>query len=51
MSQIKSYTIDKVGWHTKTPGNTEPLEKTHTRFRAIIDFLQNNGLTTKKNLE
>lgn len=21
MSQHKSYTIDKVGWHTKTPGN------------------------------
>lgn len=47
MSQAKSYTIDKVGWHTKTPGNIEPLEKTHARFKAVIDFLQDNGLTTR----
>jgi hypothetical protein len=47
MSQARSYTIDKVGWHTKTPGNTEPREKTRMRFRSIIDFLQDNGLTTR----
>ena len=47
MSEVKSYTIDKVGWHTRTPGNTEPREKTHMRFRAVINFLQNNGLTTR----
>jgi hypothetical protein len=47
LSQVKSYTIDKVGWHTKTPGNTEPREKTHARFRAVIDFLQDNGMTTR----
>jgi hypothetical protein len=47
MSEAKSYTIDKVGWHTRTPGNTEPWEKTHRRFRAVINFLQDNGLTTR----
>src|SRR4051812_48461290 len=47
MSQVKSYTIDKVGWHTRTPGNTESVEKTYARFRAIIDFLQDNSLTTR----
>jgi hypothetical protein len=47
MSNVKSYTIDKVGWHTKTPGNTEPRVKTYARFRAVIDFLQDSGLTTR----
>ena len=47
MSQKKSYTIDKVGWHTNTPGNTEPREKTQARFRAVIDFLQDNKLTRR----
>lgn len=51
MSQVKSYTIDKVGWHTNTPGNTEPRDKTHARFRAVIDFLQDNGLTTRTILQ
>jgi hypothetical protein len=51
MSEVKSYTIDKVGWHTRTPGNTEPREKTHMRFRAVISFLQNNGLTTRTILD
>lgn len=46
MSQGESFTVDKVGWHTRTPGNTETREKTNARFRAVIDFLQENELTT-----
>lgn len=41
----KSYTIDKVGWHTQTPGNPESVERIHLRFRTILNFLQSNGLT------
>lgn len=47
MPDARSYTIDKVGWHTRTPGNTEPREKTHRRFRAIIRFLQAHQLTRR----
>jgi hypothetical protein len=40
-----SYTIDKVAWHTRRPGNPETIESIHNRFRIIIDFLQENQLT------
>jgi hypothetical protein len=51
MSQNKSFTVDQVGWQTKTPGNTEPRDITHARFRAVIDFLQDNGLTNRTILQ
>jgi hypothetical protein len=45
MGPKSDYTLDKVEWHTQTPGNTETKEQIHHRFRVIIDFLQENGLT------
>jgi hypothetical protein len=47
MNEKQTFTIDKVGWHTQTPGNTETTESIHNRFRAITAFLQENGLTVK----
>lgn len=47
----KDFVISKVGWHTKKIGSTETIEQIHLRFRSLIDFLQNNGLTTKVILE
>ncbi|MEQ1953037.1 hypothetical protein [Mesorhizobium sp. CN2-181] len=42
---MADFTIDRVGWHTKKQGNTEPREKTIRRFFVFADFLQRNGLT------
>jgi hypothetical protein len=39
-----TYTIDKVGWHTSTPGNSESKESIELRFRTITEFLNNNNL-------
>lgn len=47
MSDVQAFTIDKVGWHTQTPGNTESVDHIHRRFRAVAVFLQENGLTTR----
>ena len=48
MASSPESTIDKVGWHTGTPGNTESREAIHRRFRAIIKFLQDNRLTVRQ---
>lgn len=47
MAPQKKFTIDKVRWHTQAPGNTETVEEIGARFRAIILFLQEHGLTVK----
>jgi len=45
------FVIDKVSWHIDTLGNTESREQIYLRFRSIINFLQDNGLTTRIILE
>jgi hypothetical protein len=37
------FTIDKVSWHTMTPGNTEPRERTVLRFHVIHKYLRQNN--------
>lgn len=44
----KGHTIDQVEWHTSRPDSAETVEQVHERFRAVIDFLQQNGLTTRE---
>lgn len=44
---MRSFTIDKLEWHSKTPGNPEPRERMERRFRAILTFLQQEGLTKR----
>ncbi len=39
-----AYTIDKVAWHTNTPGNPEPRAHIVRRFHSIAKFLLDNGL-------
>ena len=41
------FTIDKVEWHTSTPGNPEPRELTIRRIFAVASFLQSHGLTNR----
>jgi hypothetical protein len=43
----ETFTIDKVSWHTSTPGNTETPEQTVARFFAVVSFLQSHGLTKR----
>ncbi len=43
----ESFTIDKVVWHTRIPGNPEPREHIVKRFYAIARFLQEHGLTKR----
>jgi hypothetical protein len=46
MADNQPFTIDKVEWHTQTRGNTETVDSIHRRFKVIISFLRENGLTT-----
>jgi hypothetical protein len=46
-SSRESFTIDQIGWHTSVPGNPESREEVEARFRAIAEWLQVRGLTTK----
>jgi hypothetical protein len=39
-----SYTIDRVSWHTQTPGNPETKNHIDRRFRALFDFLRRHAL-------
>lgn len=48
MASERSFTIDKVGWHTQRPGNTETRPAIHRRFRILAAFLQENGLTVRR---
>lgn len=48
MRPKREFTIDKVAWHTQTPGNTEPPEKTRRRLRLMAEFLQQNRLTARQ---
>jgi hypothetical protein len=51
MGSQTSFTIDKVAWHTKTPGNPETREHIWTRFFTFTKFLQHNGLLVRKLLD
>jgi hypothetical protein len=44
----ETFTIDKVAWHTETPGNPETREQIVARFFAIVSFLQQHGLTNRR---
>jgi hypothetical protein len=44
---IPEFTVDKVAWHSQTPGNPETPEQIHRRFRTIVSFLQDHGLTER----
>lgn len=41
------FTIDCVGWHTSTPGNTETREDVVRRFFAFVSFLQQHNLVVR----
>jgi len=43
----ESFTIDKVSWHTQTPGNPETREQTIARILSVVTFLQEHGLTKR----
>jgi stress-induced morphogen len=43
----ETFTIDKVAWHTQTPGNPETREQIVARFFAVVSFLQQHGLTNR----
>lgn len=45
---MKTFTIDKISWHTEVEGNPETKEKIYLRFYRIACFLQNHGLTNNK---
>ncbi len=47
---MEDYTIDKVSWHTMTPGNTETKEQIYLRFFIILQFLQQNKLIVKNKI-
>ena len=38
------FTVDKVGWHTQTSGNTESRAQIEQRFRYLFAFLAKNEL-------
>lgn len=48
MDSSRPFTVDKVVWHTQRPGTNETLDQVSKRFRAMITFLQDNGLTTRQ---
>lgn len=46
---MQHFTIDRVSWHTtEVIDNTESPEQVHRRFRSIINFLQQQGLTKQE---
>lgn len=42
-----NFIIDQVSWHTKVAGNPESREHIRSRFWAVADYLQRNGLTIR----
>ena len=44
---MNNFIIDKVSWHTSTPGNTENLDQIVRRFYHIVKYLQDNQLTNR----
>jgi hypothetical protein len=43
----KDFTIDRVSWHSRVPGNPETFEQMVKRFFAIAVFLQKHHLTKR----
>jgi hypothetical protein len=41
------FIIDKVSWYTQVVGRIKTDEEIHLRFRCMISFFQNNGLTSR----
>ena len=48
MSTAKSFTVDKVSWHTGVKGNPESREAIIGRFKVVAKFLNDNNLTVIK---
>ena len=44
---MDDFIIDEVSWHLNTPDNPEGPTHIRDRFRAIVMFLQANGLCTR----
>lgn len=44
---MSNFIIDKVSWHTSTPGNTETLDQIVRRFYHVVKYLQDNQLTNR----
>jgi len=42
-----NYTIDRVEWHTNTPGNPESKKSIELRFRTISVFLNEHNLVVE----
>ena len=42
---MDTFTIDRVGWHTKDKGNPETRDRITHRFGLIAKFLDNKGLS------
>jgi hypothetical protein len=47
MTEIKDFTIDKVAWSSKLVGTTETLSGVVHRFWVLVNFLQEEKLTTR----
>ncbi len=45
---MKDFTITKVGWHTRAPGDAESRERVLKRFRVLLQFLQENKLLQRE---
>jgi hypothetical protein len=43
----KDFTIDRVSWHVRVPGNLETFEDMVRRFFAVAMFLQKHNLTKR----
>ena len=44
----EGFTIDQVSWHTQVQGTLATFEQVAERFWAIVNFLQENGLTVRQ---
>lgn len=47
----KEYTVLKVGWFTQQQGRITSMESIHASHRALVEFLQDHGLTVRTVLE
>lgn len=47
----KDFTIFKISWFTRPESSVTSAEAVYARHRALINFLQDNNLTTRTILE
>ena len=43
----KDFTILQISWFTQRVGSLNTVEDIYSRHRALLDFLQQHGLTTR----